>query len=257
MAGWTEAIEALGALASTLGIVVGITAVLDFLLSETQKALIADKLLIYWNWLDDNRSLAPLRRFQSSAVHTRVVGFITLAYVALAATLYLIGGINGPALSICLVGAFLASAAFKRMHGAIEWMINPSSVLAYLFRSSIVFSSVIVVSVALGLIVSVVNIAINVGLGFTGPATYVAGDTIFVSVTFLPVYVILIFVVLQGYYWGATLLYGIIVGVLLIISPVMRLIVMRAIEYPKGPVAAISVLLTAMGALVAKIAGPY
>jgi hypothetical protein len=236
------------AVAIWLGITVGLIKLLDWLLSTKQKKYITDKLIIYWDWLDDNRAFEPLRRFQSSEIHLKIVGYITIIYSILLFLFYKLEVVPGLLSVIMFFGAVCASIAIKSLGKYRNWKLNGNSVLLYALRSTIVFAFMVILPIVAVLLLVVAWVVVH-------EASFTFGELILQVILGFAVGFVSAFATLQIYFWSCSILYVVSILLLMALSPIMRLILVRTIEYDKGPIAAISALLTLLGALAAKLAG--
>jgi hypothetical protein len=221
-----------------------VTALADLLLSDKQKAWLTDWSLSVWNWVDEAKDVDIFAKFQSPKVQARIqnialfVSVAVLNYFAFIvwSPLWLYNfwpNQETPAPYVYFAVPNIVSNVALYALWLVNWRVFPR-IISYLANSKNTFiyvAKLTMLNVAGGLVVGVIPALLgNIVLG-----TIVASPAM---ILWLPVLGFSIFV------YAVALL----ICLTYVLLYPLEFIIRRIVEYPKGPILAVSALFTALGA---------
>lgn len=262
--------ETLANISFWVGLSLGLLTILDFLLREKHKKWLTDKAEILWLWLDEQKvgkftKLILKERVQKGLVIFTHLGII-LIIVSFLLRVFLNVNINA---SVQLgqpriytwqvwvdIGAMILSVVLvtKYIHpGFVKWLKFLPTVRSYLLKSlkglGLCYLAMLILLVAeIPIIFPSMDLetADAIEKHFGGKTIVIVLHTLtsLIAAPIMSEAFLFMFMFFIGLYWI------IIIYVVMIIFRVLQFLLIRIAEHPKGPVIAISGLLTGIGAVI-------
>lgn len=235
----------LGSLTIALGGIAGLLAVLDWTLPREKKNWIRDKASTLWIWLSYQQTLPYIRKLQTPLAFDIFISFGAL-FVLVASIVYILNAdatklIGMLAFLIVLIPVVILFFTRERLRRATVWLTRGNAGWRILARGVSLFIVVLVVAVLL-----------------TKGYDLLYADFPNHPFTFFPagiVVAIAAFAAMMILY-GLLFLVGYIIGIYLtvLLFKVSEFIVLRVVEYDKGPVLGLAALLTGVGTILKALA---
>lgn len=216
---------------------------LDWLTSAKAKSDLNDKVIRFWAWLDDNRDLHWLRRFQTSPNQRKMVGLITgVLLLSILPSIKLLR-LNPFDVTFAAIGVISSAVLLLKARFGVDWITSARGAADYVIRN-VVVCFVIFAAIFVALFMTTF---FSVAASFDGnPWSYSATSQV---IDYFAFFLIGTFGSFQLYFWSITMLYIAGLACLFVLGAALRLILVRTAEYPGGPILAIGTLIGALGAV--------
>jgi hypothetical protein len=239
-----------------VGITIGLLTVVDWSLSEKQKEQLRDYGERLWIWLDDQRYGRFTRALRSRRVQkllTVTIYAILLIFQILIVTLdpeYANGSLFSITVLIAsLLGLPLAFFILRNVHSTvIDWAVGRRGVFGFFVRSAAAYA---VGSIALVLSFILMLFASKLS-GFGDPTVHLSIRVVGLVVQLIiacVAYPLAAETTMIGAMLGWSLLWFLVVLLLLVSLRTIQFVVLRVVEYPKGPILGLSGLLIGIAAI--------
>jgi len=235
----------LGSVTIALGGIAGLLAVLDWTLSKEKKNWIRDKASTLWIWLSYQQTWPYIRKLQTPRVFDIFISFGTF-FVLVACIVFILRAdapklIGMMAFLIVLIPVVILFFTRERLRRATVWLTRGNAGWRILVRGVSIFIVALVVAALLtrGYELLYADFPNHPYVAF--PAGMVVAIAAFAAL-----------MILYGLWFLVIYIIGIYFTVLLF--KVSEFIVLRVVEYDKGPVLGLAALLTGLGTILKALA---
>lgn len=235
-----------------VGVTIGLLTVVDWLLSDKQKEKLRDYFERLWVWLDDQRYGHFTRALRSRRIQKLLTGALYSILLIFQVSMVILhpeqlpkSFAKGPIIGGSLIALALIFLLSRKVHPrVIDWVVGRGAVVGFFARGAAAY---VAGMMTLLLILILMLSARKMAPGPTVPHTLITIVDILIMVIVL--YPLLVETILVGVMLGWSLLWFINVLLLLVFLRTTQFVVLRVVEYPKGPILGLSGLLIGIAAV--------